>query len=453
MRAKLTKLLATASVLAGVPVAGLVILSAAGVAEPLPALALAGAIIVCAVAAAFLFLRDLDVFARSLRYIMTDGRGATPSRAALLRSSTPVADEIDRLASWIAERNRLLERLRQADDRILECLPDPLIVLARDRSTRRVNAAARAAYGGDLAALLRHPVMHDVISRAFDELASQSAELRFGAPTRREVLATVVPMSQPLSDGGELIVVLSDRTRERAAERMRVDFVANVSHELRTPLASLVGFIDTLRGPAANDPAAQIEFLGIMAEQAARMGRLVDDLLSLSRIEMLEHQAPAGTADLAGLVRAQMEGFAPRLTERNMSVDVGIAEVLPPVKGDADQIAQVLQNLVDNAIKYGREGGLVRLEARPVSGGENWPAAPGVLLRVTDDGPGIPARHLPRLTERFYRVDKGRSRAAGGTGLGLAIVKHIVNRHRGHLLIESAEGSGTTVSVWLPQAE
>jgi two-component system phosphate regulon sensor histidine kinase PhoR len=259
-------------------------------------------------------------------------------------------------------------------------------------------------------------------------------------------------MSQPLSDGGELIVVLSDRTRERAAERMRVDFVANVSHELRTPLASLVGFIDTLRGPAANDPAAQIEFLGIMAEQAARMGRLVDDLLSLSRIEMLEHQAPAGSADLGGLVRAQMEGFAPRLTERNMSVDVAIAEVLPPVKGDADQIAQVLQNLVDNAIKYGREGGLVRLEARPVSGGENWPATPGILLRVTDDGPGIPARHLPRLTERFYRVDKGRSRAAGGTGLGLAIVKHIVNRHRGHLLIESAEGTGTTVSVWLPQA-
>jgi two-component system phosphate regulon sensor histidine kinase PhoR len=419
----------------------------------LAVLVLAGVVVLCASTAAFLLLHDLDVFARSLRRIMTDEESGTPSRAAVLGSSGPVIDEIERLAGWIAERNRLLERLRQADDRILECLPDPLIVLARDRSTRRVNAAARAAYGADLAALLRHPVMHDAISRAFDEMAPQSAELRLGAPARREVLATVVPMPQPLSDGGELIAVLSDRTRERAAERMRVDFVANVSHELRTPLASLVGFIDTLRGPAANDPAAQIEFLGIMAEQAARMGRLVDDLLSLSRIEMLEHHAPTGVADLADLVRSQMEGFAPRFAERNMSPEVAIADVLPPVRGDGDQIAQVLQNLVDNAIKYGRQGGMVRLEARSIFGDEDWPAAAGVLLRVRDDGSGIPAGHLPRLTERFYRVDKGRSRSAGGTGLGLAIVKHIVNRHRGRLLIESTEGNGTTVSVWLPQAE
>ncbi|MGB6500179.1 MAG: ATP-binding protein, partial [Thermoplasmata archaeon] len=205
-------------------------------------------------------------------------------------------------------------------------------------------------------------------------------------------------------------------------------------------------FIDTLRGPAADDLPAQQRFLGIMAEQAARMNRLIDDLLSLSRIELIEHQPPSGTVDLCDLANRLVAGFEPRLKERSVTLDIHMANDVPVVIGDADQLTQVLQNLLDNAVKYGRERGTVRLEIVVPSG------RPGVSLSVTDQGAGIPREHLPRLTERFYRVDTGRSRAAGGTGLGLAIVKHIVNRHRGQMSIESEEGIGTTVSIWLPQA-
>jgi two-component system phosphate regulon sensor histidine kinase PhoR len=245
-------------------------------------------------------------------------------------------------------------------------------------------------------------------------------------------------------------VVLSDRTRERAVERMRADFVANVSHELRTPLASLIGFVETLRGPAADDPPAQQRFLAIMAEQGARMNRLIDDLLSLSQIELTEHQTPAAPLDLAALVSRTVAAFEPRLTERSIQLALRIDPDLPAVAGDADQMAQVLENLLDNAVKYGPDGGILSVDVATPPQGSRWPARRGVVIAVTDQGGGIPREHLPRLTERFYRVDKGRSRAVGGTGLGLAIVKHIVNRHRGQLIIESEVGQGTTVSVWLP---
>ena len=267
----------------------------------------------------------------------------------------------------------------------------------------------------------------------------------------REVRATVLVIDPPLADGGRAIVLLSDRTRERAVERMRADFVANVSHELRTPLASLIGFIDTLRGPAADDPPAQQRFLGIMAEQAERMNRLIDDLLSLSRIELIEHQPPNERVDVADVARRIAAASEPSVAARRARLDLDLADGLPEVTGDADQLEQVVQNLVDNAVKYGPEGGTVRLSLRAAMPGR-WPSRPGVVLTVADEGPGIPKAHVPRLTERFYRVDKGRSRSAGGTGLGLAIVKHIVNRHRGQLAIDSEEGRGSTFSVWLPVA-
>jgi two-component system phosphate regulon sensor histidine kinase PhoR len=212
-----------------------------------------------------------------------------------------------------------------------------------------------------------------------------------------------------------------------------------------------MGFVETLRGPAADDPAAQQRFLVIMAEQARRMNRIIDDLLSLSRIELVEHQAPAEMVDLGELASGVAASFEPRVADRRTTLATAIAEDLSPVTADADQLAQVLHNLLDNAVKYGKEAGLIRLAIQPAAG-DRWPGRPGVLMVVTDDGMGIPREHLPRLTERFYRVDTGRSRAIGGTGLGLAIVKHIVNRHRGQLSIESEIGVGTTVSVWLPCA-
>jgi two-component system phosphate regulon sensor histidine kinase PhoR len=358
--------------------------------------------------------------------------------------------EIARLSRRLATHAALQEQHRRADTLILERLPDPVIVLARDRTVRRANAGARSAFEDDLPALLRHPGMRSAIDRALATNATQTAEVLLRAPVPRDLYATMVPMDPPLADGGEVLVVLSDRTRERVVERMRADFVANVSHELRTPLASLIGFVETLQGPAADDPPAQRRFLEIMAEQGARMNRLIDDLLSLSRIELTEHQVPSEPLDLTGLVERMVAGFEPRLAERKVRLGLRMDDDLPAVAGDADQIAQVLQNLLDNGLKYGRDGGELTLDVSVAEPGQRWPSRRGIVISVADQGAGIPREHLPRLTERFYRVDKGRSRAVGGTGLGLAIVKHIVNRHRGQLLIESEVGKGTTVSVWLP---
>jgi two-component system, OmpR family, phosphate regulon sensor histidine kinase PhoR len=442
--------LGAAAVIAGVPVAALIVLAAMRWAPLAPVLLAIGMTLLAAFLLAMRWSCDLDALAESLRQV--DAESAPQAvRAPLLPGMQRLGREVERLARRVATRAALIEQFRRADGIVVERLPDPLIVLAADRSVRRANSAARTAFGTDMPAVLRHPDLRGAIDRAFASSMPQTAEVTLPVPVPREVYAAVVPMDPPMADGGQAVVVLSDRTRERAVERTRADFVANVSHELRTPLASLMGFIDTLRGPAADDPPAQQRFLGIMAEQAARMNRLIDDLLSLSRIELIEHQPPADRVEVREVVSRLVASFEPRLRERSAVLDVRMADDVPAVIGDADQLTQVLQNLLDNAVKYGREGGTVRLDVAGVRG-ERWPVRPGVVVSVADQGSGIPRAHLPRLTERFYRVDAGRSRAAGGTGLGLAIVKHIVNRHRGQLVIESEEGVGTSVSVWLPQA-
>ena len=367
--------------------------------------------------------------------------------ARLLEQATGTVDRLKR--QHAAALDELGQRLA-ASDAIIDQLPDPLLVLGVGRVVSRTNEAARTAFGTEMPAVLRQPGLREAIDRAFDQRRPQEAELFLPVPVAREVQATIIMLDSKISDGNGAIAVLSDRTRERAVERMRADFVANASHELRTPLASLIGFIDTLLGPAADDPPAQRRFLGIMAEQAARMQRLIDDLLSLSRIELTEHQPPAERIEIGPLVAKVAETFEPRFATRKTVLALEVAVNLPTVLADRDQLVQVLQNLIENALKYGREGGCVRLSAAPSGMGGRWPSRPGVILAVADDGAGIPRSHIPRLTERFYRVDKGRSRGAGGTGLGLAIVKHIVNRHRGQLLIESDEGMGATFSVWLP---
>ena len=408
--------------------------------------------ILMAGAFALVWRRDLDLLMDAVRRVASDNSGpVAQAEGAVIMSA--LGREIGRLSRRLAARAALQEQHRRADTLILERLPDPVIVLARDRSVRRANATARSAFGDDLPAVLRHPGVRGAIERALATNQSQTAEVVLRAPVARDLYATVVPMDPPLADAGHALVVLSDRTRERVVERMRADFVANVSHELRTPLASLIGFVETLRGPAADDPPAQQRFLVIMAEQGARMNRLIDDLLSLSRIELTEHQVPAEPLELPPLIHRMVAGFEPRLAERQVKLTLRIEANLPIVAGDADQMAQVLQNLLDNGLKYGRDGGILSLDAMQAQPGNRWPSRRGVVIVVADQGAGIAREHLPRLTERFYRADKGRSRAVGGTGLGLAIVKHIVNRHRGQLLIESVEGTGTTVSVWLPAAQ
>jgi len=446
-------LLTTMAAISGVPALVLLVLIATGAAEPGPALAGLAVVLLAAAALALVWVWDIERLTETLRHAVMENSLALSHAAGAPRLPPieRITRAIERLARTLAARAIQVEHLLRATETIVDRLPDPLLVLGADRTIRRANEAARADFGGDIQAVLRHPGLRVAIDRAFTQGSAETADLTLRVPVPREVRASVLMMDPPLADGGRAILVLSDRTRERAVERMRADFVANASHELRTPLASLMGFIDTLRGPAADDPPAQQRFLGIMAEQAERMNRLIDDLLSLSRIELTEHQPPSDRVDVAEVLHRIAAAFEPRVAARNVQLDLDLAEGLPLVTADADQLEQVLQNLVDNAVKYGPQGGRVRVVAKlPLAG--RWPSRPGVVLSVTDDGPGIPKAHVPRLTERFYRVDKGRSRNAGGTGLGLAIVKHIVNRHRGQLLIESEEGKGSTFSVWLPVA-
>jgi two-component system phosphate regulon sensor histidine kinase PhoR len=445
-------LFATTAALAAVPAICLAALALSGAAATGPALLALAVVVLGALALATIWARDMNRLAETLRLA---GREDMPALARVasvlwLPPLERAARGIERLSRAQATRASQFDSALRTSETIIARLPDPLLVLGGDRTVRRANAAAHAAFGAEMAAVLRHPVLRAAIDRAWAEGGNQSAELSLPVPTPRELHATVIMLDPPLADGGRALLVLSDRTRERAVERMRADFVANASHELRTPLASLMGFIDTLRGPAADDPPAQQRFLGIMADQSARMNRLLDDLMSLSRIELTEHQTPSDKVDAGELAGRVAAAFEPRLRERNMTLALRVSNPLPPVVADADQLAQVVTNLVENALKYGRPGGTIQLSLAQAQAGGRWPARPGLVLAVQDDGAGIPRSHLPRLTERFYRVDTGRSRAAGGTGLGLAIVKHIVNRHRGLLAIESEEGKGSTFSVWLP---
>ncbi len=444
--------LATWLAIAGVPLAAFAALLVTHAVATTPALICITGIAAAAAVIAQLWVADLSRLRHAVRRAMSE----TPGPAGplpRLRHMARLAQEVARLSKNLADRAELVGRLLKTDEMIVEALPDPLIVLAADRSVRRANIAARTAFGAEQQAVLRQPGLRAAIDRAYAQGVTQQAALTLPVPVSREVVATVIPLDPPLADGGRAIILLSDRTRERAIERMRADFVANASHELRTPLASLIGFIETLRGPAQDDPPAQARFLGIMAEQAERMNRLIDDLLSLSRVELTEHQAPAESVDLPALICRMVAEIEPRLGERDVTLQRHISPELPPILGDTDQLAQVLTNLLDNALKYGKQHGTIRLEAEPAPAtGTRWPARPGIVLSVSDDGPGIAKHHIPRLTERFYRIDKGRSRAVGGTGLGLAIVKHIVNRHRGQLLIESSEGKGATFHIWLPAA-
>jgi two-component system, OmpR family, phosphate regulon sensor histidine kinase PhoR len=456
------RLLGKALLSGGVPAGILLVLLLTGEVAPAPGLLALAATALAAFAFAWAWLTSLERLSLALRQAAGEVEGE-PADPPPLPAAAELAEQVRRLARSLAERSEEIGRMRRADAAILERLPDPVLVLSRERTPLRANTAARALLGAgseaalpaDAPALLRHPALATALDRALAEGIAGVVDVALPVPVSREMAARVIPLDPPLADGGRLLVVLADRTRERAVERMRADFVANASHELRTPLASLIGFIETLRGPASDDTAARERFLGIMAEQSERMRRLIEDLLGLSRIEVSEHLPPRGNADVAAIVAAELEAMAPLLAERRTRLDLSAPAPALAEPADPEQVAQVARNLIENAIRYGRPGGLVRVgvarvEAAAPAGAARTPPRPGVLLEVADDGPGIAPEHLPRLTERFYRVDKGRSRNAGGTGLGLAIVKHIVARHRGQIWIESAEGEGSTFRVWWP---
>ncbi len=330
-----------------------------------------------------------------------------------------------------------------ADFVSVELLADPVLLVGADWRVAAANAAARELLGdriagGDLRLVLRHPAVLDTAALALAE----------GGPALREVSglgrAEGVYRLRAVRAPAGMLLSFTDVTQARLAERMRVDFVANASHELRTPLATIGGFIETLLGPAADDEAARGRFLAIMAREAARMSRLIDDLLSLSRIELDKYVRPQLAVELPPLIGDVRATLAMRLEADGRLLRVEAPEKLPAVIADRDQVLQVMHNLVSNALKYGRAGTPITLSVSVVDD--------HVRLAVRDEGEGIAPEHLPRLTERFYRVDTSRSRSMGGTGLGLAIVKHIVERHRGALEITSRQGVGSEVSFTLPVA-
>ncbi len=335
-------------------------------------------------------------------------------------------------------------------------LPDPAILTDHTGRIVAANEALEQLFGvvelrKHLASVIRSPQVLGALDLALAGRGAQRVEFPLVSTPEQNFEANVCPIDGEDRSIRAALLVLRDLTKAQRVEQMRADFVANASHELRTPLASLTGFIDTLRGHAKDDPEAQERFLGIMSEQAVRMRRLIDDLLSLSRIELNEHVRPSGSVNLSDVVEEVMGALAPVAASANVQLEVVEPSSLPNVAGDRDELFQVIQNLVDNAIKYGRPQTAVTLElgTRRAAPGEPGPS-PAVYVAVKDRGEGIAREHIPRLTERFYRVDVRRSRAIGGTGLGLAIVKHIVNRHRGRLAIESKPDEGSTFTVYLP---
>jgi len=334
-------------------------------------------------------------------------------------------------------------------------LPDPVIALDRNGRVLEFNERARSLApalrrGEPVSLALRMPQLIEAIGRAYARGEDQRVEYSERAPLDRWFETFLIPVKREpkLSRPDLVLMTFHDLTPLRRVEEMRADFVANASHELRTPLAALSGFIETLQGTAREDSKARERFLIIMQEQARRMARLIDDLLSLSRIELNAHRRPDTPVDLAPIVHQVVDGLQTLARDRGVTVQVEAAGALT-VPGDRDELVRVVENLLENALKYGAAGKRVDITlAQDVSSA----GEPEALVGVRDYGPGIAPEHLPRLTERFYRVDVSESRAQGGTGLGLALVKHILNRHRGRLSIESRPGAGATFVVHLPVA-
>ena len=335
-------------------------------------------------------------------------------------------------------------------------MPDPAVLL--DRAGRVIHhnvAAAQLApalrKNEPAQFALRSPEIITALREAIATMEPRRAIYLDRVPFDRWMELVITPLAVPTLFGGTercMLMTFHDQTPLRRVEEMRADFVANASHELRTPLAALSGFIDTLQGSAKDDAKTRERFLGIMQSQASRMARLIDDLLSLSRVELSAHVRPDTLVDLVPIIRQVMDGLEPLARERQVTIDLELPQTQVVIAGDREELLRLFENLIENALKYGASGGKVMLSLTSAVSGEGMPE---VRVMVRDFGPGIAPEHLPRLTERFYRVDVGDSRAQGGTGLGLSLVKHIVNRHRGRLLIDSAPNEGAAFTACFPQ--
>lgn len=339
---------------------------------------------------------------------------------------------------------------------VAEALPDPFLVLDGEDDIVMSNAPARTTFEGvgvgrHISTVIRAPMVLDAIAQVSKADGSVQVDYEQRVPIERRFEVHIASISSGGAGGYSsgypaIVLLLRDLTRQERVERMRADFVANASHELRTPLASVLGFIETLQGAARNDTKAREQFLELMRTQASRMARLIDELLSLNRIELNAHLHPAGDVDVSQVVGHVIEVLAPLALEKGTELATTAPDTPLMVRGERDELVQVFQNLIENAIKYGQSGKRVDVICARLDDG-------GIQITVRDYGAGIAPEHVPRLTERFYRVDVAESRQKGGTGLGLAIVKHILNRHRARLSINSRVGEGASFIVDLPGAD
>ncbi len=410
--------------------------------------------------------RHYGILASLRQWLRSRTDGAEPERAPSTRdpihdlsdgpgTTSDLASEITRLFQRLEERRNDVVSKLVTQEQVLESLPAPVLILDERGRVEQANAAAQRALGDvavgrEVSTVLRHPDVLEAVDAVREDETRTEVEIALMGQTML-VRVERVPRGDDQPPGA--VLLLEDLTEIRRVGQMRVDFVANVSHELRTPLTTLIGFIETLRGPAKDDSDARERFLEVMDVQSRRMARLVNDLLSLSQIETKEHKPPSEIVPLAEVIEEVVTTLEIEAHRKRMRIQVEMDTELPQIVGDTDQLSQIVQNLLENAVKYG--GADTTVEIAVAVDEDPPPAYPArdqvaIGLSVSDRGEGIGREHLPRLTERFYRVDTDRSRALGGTGLGLAIVKHIVSRHRGSLSVESSVGVGSTFTVHLP---
>lgn len=340
---------------------------------------------------------------------------------------------------------------------LVESIPDPVFIIGPRNKLLFANEQAKTIFsikqlGVNVAAIIRAPIFLEAIEAVTESKDKKKIQLIERTPVERQFTVNMAWLAREGEEGPTILVHFRDLTEQERLNRMRADFIANASHELRTPIASLLGFIETLQGPAKNDEAAREKFLGIMAVQGKRMTSLIDDLLSLSRVEMNAHKIPQSQVNLVTLLHNTIDTLSPLAEQQNVSLEFEEPEGEFIAIGEEDELSKVFQNLMHNAIKYGKSDGegYVRIYLAHIKKDKNKQEKIKVIIE--DNGIGIASHHIPRLTERFYRADIEQSREKGGTGLGLAITKHIISHHRGELKINSRQGHGSIFSVLLPKA-
>lgn len=404
------------------------------------------------------FLANISALTHYVNNLALDKRIKAPD-LSFLSNVGELSGALTRLQrSWENKRQEM-ETVITEREILVDTLPDILIMTNDDRIIVRTNRAARNIFGQNLAHrhlrdIIPNEKLMNAISAVIEDLQGQEVEFHLEEPVPHDFQAVIERFPIPSEGGISVVITLTEVTQQKRIQRMRADFVANASHEIRTPLASIIGFIETLRGPAKDDPVARDEFLKVMGDQAERMSKLVNDLLSLSKIEMNAHTVPTAKVDFLRIIRSEKQHFEWACKQKNVSLRLKLNDNLPPTRGDDEELAQVVRNLLGNAIKYTSPDTEIIVTAKLTSSVPDdhyfRHLSRAIYFSVQDQGEGIPKEHIPRLTERFYRVDTARTRKVGGTGLGLAIVKHVLNRHHGVMTIESETGKGSVFSVFLP---